>query len=95
MNLLLIFLNQKINFKIESIVNCFNKELGFILSEQGCQMVYFQTKNPNLGKFSSVLQRKMLVYIFYVQLVYVPAIWSILCSFGSFYVQLVFFTATW
>jgi hypothetical protein len=23
---------------------------------QGCQMVYFQTKNPNLGKFVSVLQ---------------------------------------
>jgi hypothetical protein len=23
---------------------------------QGCQMVYFQTKNPTLGKFWSVLQ---------------------------------------
>jgi hypothetical protein len=23
--------------------------------QQGCQMVYFQTKNPNLGKFSTVL----------------------------------------
>jgi hypothetical protein len=23
---------------------------------QGCQMVYFQTKNPNLGTFWSVLQ---------------------------------------
>jgi hypothetical protein len=29
---------------------------------QGCQMVYFQTKNPNLGKFLRVLQRKVLVY---------------------------------
>jgi hypothetical protein len=29
---------------------------------QACQMVYFQTKNTNLGKFSSVLQWKMLVY---------------------------------
>jgi hypothetical protein len=24
--------------------------------EQGCQMAYFQTKNPNLGKFGSVFQ---------------------------------------
>jgi hypothetical protein len=24
--------------------------------EQGCQMVYFQTKNPNLGKFWSALE---------------------------------------
>jgi hypothetical protein len=28
---------------------------------QGCQMVYFQTKYPNMGKFWSVLQWKMLV----------------------------------
>jgi hypothetical protein len=27
---------------------CNDKKSG---SEQGCQMVYFQTKNPNLGKF--------------------------------------------
>jgi hypothetical protein len=27
---------------------------------QGCQMVYFQTKNPNLGIFWRVLQWKML-----------------------------------
>jgi hypothetical protein len=27
--------------------------------DQGCQMVYFQTKNPNLGKFQSVLQWKI------------------------------------
>jgi hypothetical protein len=41
---------------------------------QGCQMVYFQTKNPNLGKFGRVLQWKMLVYFM--------AIWYILRSFG-------------
>jgi hypothetical protein len=29
---------------------------------QGCQMVYFQTKNPNLGKFLMALEWKMLVY---------------------------------
>jgi hypothetical protein len=28
---------------------------------QGCQMVCFQTKNPNLGKFWRVLQWKMFV----------------------------------
>jgi hypothetical protein len=29
---------------------------------QGCQMVYFQTKNPNLGTFWRALEWKMLVY---------------------------------
>jgi hypothetical protein len=29
---------------------------------QGCQMVYFQTKNPNLGIFWRVLEWKRLVY---------------------------------
>jgi hypothetical protein len=29
---------------------------------QGCQMVSFQTKNPNLGKFLRVLQWTMMVY---------------------------------
>jgi hypothetical protein len=36
--------------------------------ERGCQMAYFQNKNPNLGKILSVLQWKMLVYFM--------AIWS-------------------
>jgi hypothetical protein len=31
-------------------------------SDQGCQMVYFKTKNPNLGIFWSALEWKMLVY---------------------------------
>jgi hypothetical protein len=29
---------------------------------QGCQMVSFQTKNPNLGKFWRTLDWKMLIY---------------------------------
>jgi hypothetical protein len=29
---------------------------------QGCQMVYFHTKNTNLGIFWRTLKRKMLVY---------------------------------
>jgi hypothetical protein len=30
--------------------------------EQGCQMVCFQTKNPNLGNFWRALEWKMLIY---------------------------------
>jgi hypothetical protein len=46
-------------------------------------MVYFQTKNPILGKFWKVLQWKMLV--FYGQMVYFMAIWYIMWSFGIFF----------
>jgi hypothetical protein len=35
----------------------------FRLRNQGCQMAYFQTKNPNLGKFCRALQWKILVYL--------------------------------
>jgi hypothetical protein len=31
----------------------------FRAANQGCQMVYFQTKNPNLGKICSALEWKM------------------------------------
>jgi hypothetical protein len=48
---------------------------------QGCQMVYFQTENPNLGKFWRVLQWKMLIYFMDT--------WSILRSFVMFYGHLV------
>jgi hypothetical protein len=33
-----------------------------LLLHNGCQMVYFYTKNPNLGKFWRTLEWKMLVY---------------------------------
>jgi hypothetical protein len=52
--------------------------------ERGCQMVYFQTKNPILGKFWRVLQWKMLVYF--------VAIWSILRPFGILYDHLAYFS---
>jgi hypothetical protein len=53
-------------------------------------MVYFQTKNPDLGKFWKVFQWKMLVFLwpfclFYGHMVYVMAIWYILWSFGIFF----------
>jgi hypothetical protein len=44
---------------------------------------YFQTKDPNLGKFWRVLQWKMLVYFM--------RIWSILRQIGLFYAHLVYF----
>jgi hypothetical protein len=37
---------------------------------QGCQMVCFQTKNPNLGKILTALDWKRLTYVFYVHLEY-------------------------
>jgi hypothetical protein len=43
--------------------------------EQGCQMVYFQTEIPILGKFWMVLKWKVLVYICYGHLAYFAAIW--------------------
>jgi hypothetical protein len=43
---------------------------------QGCQMVCFQTKNPNLGKFWGAVECKMLAYFM--------VIWNILRSFGIF-----------
>jgi hypothetical protein len=51
--------------------------------EQGCQMVSFQTKNSNLGKFfGDPLDWKMLIYF--------KAIWNILRTFGIFYDHLVY-----
>jgi hypothetical protein len=48
---------------------------------QGCQMVYFQTENPNLGKFWRALEWKMLAYFL--------TIWNILWPFGKIYGRLV------
>jgi hypothetical protein len=57
------------------------------LFKHGCQMVYFQTKKPNLGNFWRVLQWNMLVYF--------TAICYILWTFGIFYGQLVNFMDIW
>jgi hypothetical protein len=61
--------------------------LALFRCRQGCQMAYFQTKNPDLGKFWRLLQRKMLVYYM--------AVWSILWLFGIFCDQLVYFMVIW
>jgi hypothetical protein len=64
---------------------------------QCCQMVYFQTENPNLGKFWKVLQWKMFgifrailsisrpTGIFYGHLVHFVVIWYIFTRFGMLY----------
>jgi hypothetical protein len=63
-------------------------------SSQCCQMICFQIKHPNLGKFWRVLQCKILVYfmtirsillileMFYGHLVCFVVIWYIFPSFG-------------
>jgi hypothetical protein len=51
--------------------------------KQGCQVAYFQTKNPDLGKFWRVLPWEMLVYFM--------VIWSILLPFGIFCGPLTYF----
>jgi hypothetical protein len=58
------------------------RELSGISSQdclQGCQMAYFQTKNPNLGKFWSVCKLYgHLVYTYNFHFVYFMAVWLIL-----------------
>jgi hypothetical protein len=65
-------------------------DMSTLMIAQGCQMVLFQTKNSNLGKFWRVLGGKMLIYlwplgIFYGPLGYFMTIQYILCSFGNFF----------
>jgi hypothetical protein len=54
---------------------------------QGCQMVCFQTKNPNLGKFWWALEWKMSVNF--------TAIWSIFWPLGILCVHLIYFMVVW
>jgi hypothetical protein len=53
----------------------------------GCQMAYFQTQNPNLGRFWRALQWKMLMYFM--------AYWSIEGPFVILCGQLLNFVAIW
>jgi hypothetical protein len=61
------------------------------VSKQGCQMVYFQTKNPNLGKFWRFLPWKILG-ICYGLLVNFPTFWYIFRPFDIVCGYLVYFT---
>jgi hypothetical protein len=60
-------------------------------------MVYFQTENPNLGKFGRASDLKIwdilwTFGIFYGHLEYFMDIWDILWTFGIFYGHLGYFT---
>jgi hypothetical protein len=57
------------------------------LSTQSCQMVLFQTINPNLGKFWMELKWKILVYFL--------DIWSIFQPFGICHSHLVNVLEVW
>jgi hypothetical protein len=58
--------------------------------KQGCQMVYFRTKNPNFGIFWRVLQWKLLVYFMAIWSIFRP-FWYILWRLGIFCNHLVIF----
>jgi hypothetical protein len=45
--------------------------------QQGCQMVYFQTENPNLGKYWNALDWKMLIYFMFICNIFMD-LWDIL-----------------
>jgi hypothetical protein len=57
-----------------------HKKNGWI---QGCQMVYFQTKNPNLGTFWRALECNFVI------------IWNILWPFGIIYGRSVQLVVIW
>jgi hypothetical protein len=89
--------------KNSDCVPCVSLTLGALLKTeasfsntllyQGCQMVCFQTQNPNLGNWKALLW-KILVYfisirsilwlleIFYGHLVYFVVIWNMFPRFG-------------
>jgi hypothetical protein len=48
---------------------------------------FFQTKNPNMGKFWRALDWKIIVYFM--------AIWNILCPIGIFCIHMVHFVFIW
>jgi hypothetical protein len=73
-----------VHFRLHSLATCpFHSKVQLTIGTcaQGCQMVCFQTKKPNLGKFWRVLQWKMMVYFM--------GTWSVLRSFVIFYGHLV------
>jgi hypothetical protein len=64
-----------------------------LIDSQDCQMAYFQTKNPNLGKFLRDLQWKFLwpFGLFHGHVVYFLAIWYIWWPFGILCGHFVYF----
>jgi hypothetical protein len=73
------------------------KRIEFIESDtcghgtRGCQMVYFETKNPILGNFKRAFDWKMLIYFMANWNILCTEIWDILSPFGTVCVHLEFF----
>jgi hypothetical protein len=70
-----------------SLSKLFKQGRPKMILEQGCQMVCFQTKNPNLGKFLRAIEWKLLVYFMVIWLIIWPfgnvvVIWYIFPRFG-------------
>jgi hypothetical protein len=82
---------------------CFQKQDFYVHSwlvvfsppGQGCQMVCFHTKNPNLGTFWRVLQWKMLVYFMDTWSILRSIVICILLTFGIVRGNLVYFPPFW
>jgi hypothetical protein len=68
---------QVINNMGEVVKFVSSSQLSIYGADQGCQVVYFQTKNPYLGKFWRALYLKMLIHFI--------ALWNISRTFGIFY----------
>jgi hypothetical protein len=62
---------------------------------QGCQMVCFQTKNPNLGKFGGSCNRRYEDGIFYGHLVHFTVFCYILWTIGMVCGNLVYIFPFW
>jgi hypothetical protein len=69
--------------KKSSCHKLFTKKHAMAYKQQGCQMVYLQTKNFNLGKFWRALEWKI-AGIIYDNLKYLTAIWYTLWPFGIY-----------
>jgi hypothetical protein len=81
--------NSFVRFLSNKTTRCYVTRTTFdeVGQPQGCQMVYFQTKNPNSDKFWWALDCKLLIYF--------TAIWNTLRTLGIFYDHLVQFVFIW
>jgi hypothetical protein len=88
--------NQGLKNRIEYLVATMRRRPIFSRNKiQGCQMVCFLTKNPNLGKFWRVLQWKMLVYFMDTWSILRYFVICILLTFDPFYGILLYFIDIW
>jgi hypothetical protein len=72
---------------VKPIETISNYNYNTTCTRAGHRTVYFQTKNPNLGKFWRALDSKMLINLM--------SIWNTLQTFEIFYDNLVHFEIIW